>query len=918
MIAFSCPQCGMKFQVKDEFAGRTTRCPTCKSSLVVPPPMALRATALAPAHLGLAGGNIAQAAGGGGVTLEVKQRVGDPTIDPCSVKNVLAGQLKQGERYVIAGEIARGGMGMVLRAVDSDIRREVALKFLLDQSSPTKTVRFIEEAQITGQLEHPNIVPVHELGTDAEKRVFFSMKLVRGRSLLEIFDDLRAKDPAAEKKYTLGKLLNVLVGMCNALAYAHTMGVVHRDIKPANIMVGDFGEVYVMDWGLAKLLQGNEELIGESEHFEAAMVNINEPSGEITPGGSSKVVTSRQGETELTMEGTIMGTPTYMPPEQARGQLRAIGPRSDIYSMGAILYEMLALEPPVDRDGGFQAVLLRVVQGEIVAPEKRSPARAKEGKIPSDLSAIAMKALAKDPVRRYGSAEALRRDIELFQEGRSVSAKEDTKTELAIKFVKRNRTLCAAAVVLAVILVATSGLSLRAALAARKAYADAVEAQNQGKERTLQAVPALVDAARFGVERRRYDSALGQAKLALDYDPDNLDALLLHGQLLIAVRKDFKGAQKDLDRFLKTRSKDQPVRALRDLCARADAGEPGNLLLFARIFNDQQVPTLGEKLLKEFGGNTAGAVEILLEPNRKRIDKAWKGLGARLTLDKTGTYALDLNNAKQVAVLIPLEGMPITRLNLDNCSDVRDLTPLKGMPLTWLNLHATNVSDVAVLEGMQLAWLGLANCTVRDLAPIKDCPLQNLNLHGCTQIQDFASLKGMKLTTLDLSGCHINNLAVLKGMPLTSLTFNGCTLVPDLAPLMGMDLSVCSFTSCGKIRDLTPLKGTKLTTLNLTSCGSVADLTPLADLKLTSLTLDNCAKVSDLAPLKEMPLTTLSLTGCKGITDVSSLADLKLTTLRLPAQAVQGMESLRKMTSLTTINGQVPADFWKQFDAKNK
>jgi serine/threonine protein kinase len=898
MIAFSCPQCGMKFQVKDEFAGRTTRCPTCKNALVVPPPVAAPATVMAPVHVGLAGGSISQAAGGSGVTLEVKQRVGDHTIDPCSVKNVLAGQLNQGNRYVVTGEIARGGMGMVLRAVDSDIRREVALKFLLDQSNPNKTLRFIAEAQITGQLEHPNIVPVHELGTNNQKQVFFSMKMVRGRSLLQILDDLRAKDIAAEKRFTLGKLLNVLVSVCNALAYAHTFGVVHRDIKPANIMVGDFGEVYVMDWGLAKLLQGNEEPMGESEQFAASLNAANEPSNEVGPGGSSKVVTSRQPETELTMEGTIMGTPSYMPPEQARGQLRAIGPRSDIYSMGAILYEMLALEPPVDRNGGFYAVLQRVVLGEIAPPEKRFPARAKEGKIPSELSAIAMKALAKDPARRYGSAEALRRDIELFQEGRSVSAKEDTKTELAIKFVKRNRTLCAAAGMLALILIGTSLISLRAALAAQKAYADVKRAQEERQERTLQALPALVEAARFGIERRRFDSALAQAKLAIDYDPDQADALLLHGQLLIGVRKDFKAALKDLDRYLKNRPNDKMAAELRALCARSDAGEPGNLLRFAQIFIDQQVPTLGEKLMKDYGGNTAGAREILLEPYRKRIDIAWKGLGAKLTLDNNpGIFALDLTAAKQVVVLTPLEGFPLTRLSLDNCTSVRDLAPLKGMPLTNLRMNNCNlVSDLSPLQGMPLETLVLSGCAVRDLTPIKDCPLQTLNLSGCAQIHDLAPLQGMKLTSLDLSGCGIDNLADLKGMPLSTI---------------GM-------SKCPNVRDLTPLKGMKLTTLNLANCAAIEDLTPLAAMKLTSLTLDNCAKVRDLAPLKEMPLTTLSLAGCKGVADVTPLAGLKLTTIKLPPQQVQGMDVLRKMTSLTTINGQTVEAFWKKYDDKGK
>src|SRR5262249_29238143 len=123
---------------------------------------------------------------------------------------------------------------------------------------PRKKLRFLEEAQITGQLEHPNIVPIHELGMDAQKRLFFSMKMVKGRSLAQVLDELRQNPKVAEKEYTLGKLLNILVGVCNALPYALSSGVIPRDLKPANIMIGDFGEVYVMDWGLAKVLKGGQ------------------------------------------------------------------------------------------------------------------------------------------------------------------------------------------------------------------------------------------------------------------------------------------------------------------------------------------------------------------------------------------------------------------------------------------------------------------------------------------------------------------------------------------------------------------------------------------------------------------------------------------------------------------------------------
>ena len=252
MIAFSC-SCGMKFKVKEEYAGRSTKCPTCKQALTVPMPDKT-VVHVPEGQIDGTASSLVQAGVEGGVT------VGHAAANPGqkSVSELLARQTKKGQRYIIEKEIARGGMGAVLRAVDCDIRREVAVKYMLVEGDRNKKLRFIEEAQITGQLEHPNIVPIHELGVDAQKRVFFSMKMVKGRSLQQILDDLRTNPKKTE--YSLGRLLNILVNVCNGLAYAHSRGVVHRDLKPANIMVGDFGEVYVMDWGLAKVLRGNGQV----------------------------------------------------------------------------------------------------------------------------------------------------------------------------------------------------------------------------------------------------------------------------------------------------------------------------------------------------------------------------------------------------------------------------------------------------------------------------------------------------------------------------------------------------------------------------------------------------------------------------------------------------------------------------------
>jgi serine/threonine protein kinase len=635
------------------------------------------------------------------------------------------------------------------------------------------------------------------------------MKMVKGRSLAQILDTLREGSAIAGREFTLSKLLNVLVSVCNALAYAHALGVVHRDIKPANIMVGDFGEVYVMDWGLAKVLPGETDsespfqrelptaLVSpegtvlmsqagkpapKSSELDRTQLEPHRPesSSDVLLGvqktsesssdmrsASGKVVTNRSEETDLTREGTVMGTPMYMPPEQANGQVHAIGRRSDIYSLGAILYEVLVLEPPVEKGGGFVAVLQRVIHNEIIAPEKRSPQRAREGKIPPDLAAIAMKALARDPAHRYAKVEDFRRDIELFQEGRSVSAKEDSRRELLIKFVKRNRAMSAAVgiavMVITLLLLGSSWIFWRAARRAEDLLVKTAAAQEKLHDQRRKAVPALVESAQLAVDKRRFDKALSQVSVALDYDRNYPEALLLHGQLLLVVQKDFDGARKEFEQFLRLRPNDEAAHRLRDVCGKIDSKDPtGQLLIIAYIFIDQGSPALAEGLLQQ---NAFQARDMLLQIYRRRLGDAYKSkdLGIKLTMDETGIYSLNLTNQKEfVSTLAPLKGMPLSKLFLTNCVDVNDLSPLDGMPLTALDLSGcTRVRDLSPLAGMPLTILKLNRCgQVQDLTPLKDSKLTSVELQSCDQVRDLTPLLNFKLTSIILPG----NAASAKGM----------------------------------------------------------------------------------------------------------------------------------------------------------
>jgi serine/threonine protein kinase len=303
-----------------------------------------------------------------------------------AVLRYLPFEMRGVRRYKIHRTVARGGMGVVLEAEDLSTRRRVAMKVLMEIRSAQDVARFVEEAQITAQLEHPNIMPVHDLNVNELDQPFYTMKLVHGESLQEVLDGLRAQKRATVERYPLPELLAIFHRIVDAIAFAHSKGVVHRDLKPDNIMLGDFGETLVMDWGLAKPVRG--------------------AASSTAPGAMrTQVKSSRQEDVaQHTMIGSALGTPRYMSPEQASGDSHAVDLRADVYGLGALLYCILTLQPPVE-NGDPSDVLDKVVAGAVVSPQEKvrpqPPIHLPKGIIPPRLSEIAMKALALDPRNRF-------------------------------------------------------------------------------------------------------------------------------------------------------------------------------------------------------------------------------------------------------------------------------------------------------------------------------------------------------------------------------------------------------------------------------------------------------------------------------------------------------------------------------------
>jgi formylglycine-generating enzyme required for sulfatase activity/serine/threonine protein kinase len=287
----------------------------------------------------------------------------------------------QRARYVVGKELGRGGAGVVSMAWDKHLRRVVALKRPLDGPAPHLDL-FFREGQTTGGLEHPSIVPVYDLGTLPTGEVFYAMKYIPRQSLRAVIESHYRGDEEVRREFGLYRLVSVLQQVCNAIHYAHVKGVLHRDLKPDNIMVGEYGEVFVMDWGLA--LFRKEGVLTAPERCPPAE-----------------------------KDESVVGTPEYMAPEQARAEYGEVWAAADIYSLGAVLYEILTLQPP--HRGPTQIVtLMHTIKGNIVSPQVRAPYRS----IPPELEAICMRALAKSPHDRYASAKELHDELEDWLQGR--------------------------------------------------------------------------------------------------------------------------------------------------------------------------------------------------------------------------------------------------------------------------------------------------------------------------------------------------------------------------------------------------------------------------------------------------------------------------------------------------------------------
>ena len=364
----------------------------------------------------------------------------------------VGGSTGDGQRFRLLRPHARGGLGEVFVALDAELHREVALKQILEKHAddPVSRQRFVAEAEITGGLEHPGIVPVYGVGATAGGRPYYAMRFIKGDSLKDAIEQFHQRGPHPDplpvgeggrrpgegpsRDLALRKLLRRFLDVCNAIDYAHSRGVIHRDLKPANIILGKHGETLVVDWGLAKAVGRADPSVGEQT---------------IAPSSS--------GSSE-TLPGSAMGTPAYMSPEQALGDLDRLGPRSDVYSLGATLYCLLTGKPPFEGEDVGE-ILRKVQRGDFAPPRQLEPP------LDAALEAVCLKAMANQPGDRYPSCRALADDVERWMADEPVSAWAEPWTRKLSRWLTRHRTGVTGAA--AAVLAGVVGLSAVLAVQAR-------------------------------------------------------------------------------------------------------------------------------------------------------------------------------------------------------------------------------------------------------------------------------------------------------------------------------------------------------------------------------------------------------------------------------------------------------------------
>jgi serine/threonine protein kinase len=631
------------------------------------------------------------------------------------------------KRYTPVKKLNEGGMKAIWEVDDHRTARKVAMALIQEGkiASAEDIDAFLYEARLTSNLQHPNIIPIYDIALDENGNPYFTMKSLKGETLGEILKKLQDGDSIYRKKYTRIHLLSIFLKVCNAIDYAHTKGVIHLDLKPSNVIVGDFGDVQVLDWGLSALITH----LGEYEEEPASWHSMDNVSLE---DGQTLTHYLEAGSKDRKKRNVVGGTPGYMAPEQAQGSLTDIDFQTDVYTLGALLYEILTYRCPIEGKG-IKDVLQKTVRGEFPSTMKCAP----EQHIPAALDAITMKAMATDPADRYATVSVLIRDLYQFQEGFATIAEHPTFITHVILLVKRHKMavgLIAASVAVISGVLANSFFEIkRSENVALEALASLQEKNEYIEATARQVAPDYLNL----MIRAEREFAFSTAEQALDtglaFDPLLAEAWLNKGLILLSQQR-FEEAWTIL-----SGNHGYPVVK----------NPPAIRLAYkykaTHSISDADLPQLVEDFVTH--GLTDNVPRLFYHLNQNAFDPE-----SRLPAI---TKSLEILNPKISEIHIMWQ--PLGRggwlLDLSGNPELDDISPLCGLKILILNASKTGTLDLNLLTEVGLMELRLSGARINHL-PSRDefLNLQVMDLSN-TRVRDISNiLQFPKLRTLDISG----------------------------------------------------------------------------------------------------------------------------------------------------------------------
>ncbi len=830
--------------------------------------------------------------------------------------------IKHKGKYKFRNTVGAGGMKKVVKVEDNDTSRSIAMAILNDDTTNAAITSFVQEAQITANLEHPNIVPIHDIGVDELGLPYFTMKLLKGTNLTTIIKDKKSGFSKTQKDFTLPKLLDILKKICDAIAFAHSKGIVHLDLKPDNIQIGDYGEVLVLDWGLAKFIE-KEKIPPHKKSKDKDDDNFG-----IVEDSFDNL---KNSFTQITLDGEVRGTPGFMAPEQAAGANDKKDERTDIYSLGAILYYMLTGVPHIKAESVKQ-IIEDTFYGNFLTPRDCAP----HNHIPSAVESIILKAMKRHPDERYQTITELKNDIDAYLSNFATNAEKAgpmTRTKL---FLKRNKVLLLITIILCfaiggvLFVVGQNQLQRHGSWGESKNITPSsmedikknwtiIKGNWKVNKNKLYAVPGSGDSFEI------YYKTPITGNFALEFDAMamNQDALTKSGDLSVIISKNLVngdcyymqlGGINNSSAIIKRKDKTQVITKFmiepkRTYHIRIEK-EKGVLKLFN---NGSLVLTLNDIFYLEgglLGFYTFGSGKRFW--NMKLYHKGVPQLISPL-LEGDSFYRESLKYSDKIQRLF-------LRLAKDAYSKVYDSYPNNNLGLhaklkrAYINIalndlkEARKDSNFINNRDKSLSQL-LLKCTLdfkenkfqqvysEYWAAYEKYPnyLPNINANIFEKLSqnnvslmnkelliDFWRLyaKNLRSTVFRCRNKSLENIKFLEGLQFSLLDCSNNYLI-DLNPIHNMSLNFLDIAN-NRIRTLEPLRGMKLKYLECQN-----------------------NPIENLDPLRKMPLKTLIITNCKNILSLTPLLNCKqLETLIIPKH-IKKMDVILKLPNLKYLDNHI-------------